>query len=165
MNIAGTCKKYQSDVISHVSFRDHTPWVYFHKAVWTLQFTFKHQKAGYGLAHSWTPYWHLDELNQLPCLLHRKGLYLECGNNISTVLHIWFDIFTAMGIKSNIFWDVASFSRVELHRRFRGTHYLLLQDRRVNLSRNQVASLMPVSCGLLLGIIFLLKMETRSSET
>jgi hypothetical protein len=57
--------------------------------------------------------------------------------------HVGFEVFTAVVLKSNIFWDMTQCSPSSFNRRFGGTFRLHLQGRRNRFSKpasKQVAS-------------------------
>jgi hypothetical protein len=53
---------------------------------------------------------------------------------------VGFQVFTAVVMKSIMFWDVTPFSLLSCNRRFGGTYRLNLQGRRNNYSKNQQIS-------------------------
>jgi hypothetical protein len=78
--------------------------------------------------------WHSAVLHSVhgafPILLHlvfMHKMHMDAG----------FQVFTAMTVKSNIFWDMQSCSLVDVHRPFGGTYCLLLHGPTVNRARNQ----------------------------
>jgi hypothetical protein len=53
------------------------------------------------------------------------------------LLHVEFEVLTAVFMKSSIFWDLMSCSPLKVNRRFRGTCCLHLQSQRICQERNQ----------------------------
>jgi hypothetical protein len=51
----------------------------------------------------------------------------------------WFELLTAMIMKSSVFWDIMSSSPIKVNRRFRGTSRLHFQGPRVSLSLSLVS--------------------------
>jgi hypothetical protein len=52
-------------------------------------------------------------------------------------IYVGFEVFTAVVMKSIIFWDMTPCSLLSCNRRFEGTYRLHLQGRRNNFSKNQ----------------------------
>jgi hypothetical protein len=50
---------------------------------------------------------------------------------------VWFEVLTAVVMKSTIFWDITPCSPLSVNRRFGGTCRLLFQGRRIRRVRNQ----------------------------
>jgi hypothetical protein len=59
---------------------------------------------------------------------------------LNIVLYVRFEVFTAVVMKSIIFWDVTPCSLLSCKRRFGGTYRLHPQGRRNNFSKNQQVS-------------------------
>jgi hypothetical protein len=80
---------------------------------------------------------------------------------------VGFEVFTAVVMKSIIFWDVTPCSLLSCNRRIGGTYRLHLQGRRNNFSKNQQASRWQ-ACFLVLAEIISSTLEMEaicSSET
>jgi hypothetical protein len=61
-------------------------------------------------------------------------------NILSFLYYVAFEVFTAVVMKSIIFWDVTPCRLLSCNRRFGGTYRLNLQGRRNNSSKNQQVS-------------------------
>jgi hypothetical protein len=53
------------------------------------------------------------------------------------MIHVGFEVLTAVVMKSPIFWDITPCSPLQLNRRFEGTCRLHLQGRKISQGRNQ----------------------------
>jgi hypothetical protein len=62
-------------------------------------------------------------------------LVIEPKGSVSWIPNVGFEVFTAVVMKSIIFWDIMSCSPSSFSRRFRGTYRLHLQGRRNKFSK------------------------------
>jgi hypothetical protein len=59
---------------------------------------------------------------------------------VCLIIPVGFEVFTAVVMKSIVFWDMTPCSPLSFNRRFGGTYHLYLQGRRNKFSKNQQAS-------------------------
>jgi hypothetical protein len=75
-----------------------------------------------------------------------------------------FEVFTAVVMKSTIFWDITRCSLLNANRRFRGTYCLHLQCRRISHARNHRESRWQAELSLSPAYSSTLKMEAICSS-
>jgi hypothetical protein len=64
---------------------------------------------------------------------------LKLNVNKTHILHVRFEVFTAVTMKNAVFWDVAPCRSCRLNRRFGGTYRLHLQGRKICERRTSVS--------------------------
>jgi hypothetical protein len=69
-------------------------------------------------------------------------------------MYVGFEVFTALVMKSTIFWDITPCNPLKVNRRFGGTYCLHLQGRKISRARNQLESRLVTYCdaGFLLSL-------------